>query len=102
MTVTIDITPGEEAWLAEQSAQQGLPPATIIKQLIDAQLPGAEPTEPGDASLNAVDPTQALFTEWDKVDACRTPEQVANDNDLWQQFEAGINATRRTLGMRQL
>ena len=39
MTLNIDITPREEAWLAAKSAEQGLPAAEIVKQLIDAQVP---------------------------------------------------------------
>jgi|HubBroStandDraft_4_1064222.scaffolds.fasta_scaffold369479_2 hypothetical protein len=95
MTLQIDFTPREEAWLAAQAAQQGLQPAEIIKKLVDEHLPP-------EVEIDETDKTVALFAQWDKEDASRTPEETAANDKLWQEFELGINATRQALGMRLL
>jgi hypothetical protein len=69
MTLTIDVTPGEEAWLAERAAQQGVEPSVIIKQLIDAQLPGNAPLETPGSEREYADPTAELFAQWAIEDA---------------------------------
>jgi hypothetical protein len=102
MTVTIDVTPGEEVWLAEQAEKQGVQPAEIIKQLIDAQLPGSAPLEVPASDGENIDPTEALFAQWAKEDEGRTAEEAAADDKLWHEFEQGINDTRRASGMRLL
>lgn len=94
MTLTIQFTPREEAWLAAQAAQQGVPPAEIVKMLVDEHLP---PTDSGET-----DPTLALFAQWKQEDASKTPEEIAVEDQLWREFEQGINATRQAQGMRQL
>ena len=38
MTLTIEFTPCEEACLTAQAAQQGVPPAEIVKMLVDEQI----------------------------------------------------------------
>jgi hypothetical protein len=38
MTLKIDLNPQEEAWLAAQSAQQGVAPKDVIKRMIDERL----------------------------------------------------------------
>ena len=56
MTLTIQFTPREEAWLAAQAVQQGVAPADIVKMLVDEHLPPAE--------IEETDPTLALFEQW--------------------------------------
>jgi hypothetical protein len=63
-------------------------------QSVDIQL---EPMEAGQ-----VDETLALFERWEKQDAARTPEQIAADADIWEEFEKGINTSRQAQGMRLL
>ena len=42
MTLNIDFTPPEAAWLDAQAQQQGLPPAEIIRKMVDAHLHAAQ------------------------------------------------------------
>ena len=95
MTLTIDVTPGEEAWLAEQAEQQGVPPAEIVKQLIGAQLPADPPKETPMVKGVEVDPTLALFEQWAKEDA--TPGLSAKSRAavayLDDRIEQGRNAS---------
>ena len=95
MTLTIEFTPREETWLAAQAVQQGIPPAEIVKRLVDEHISPASESE-------ETDPTMALFAQWAQEDADKTPEEIAAEDQLWQEFEQGINATRQAQGMRQL
>ncbi len=46
MQLTIDFTPQEAAWLHALAQQQGIPPAEIVKRLVDETIPAlAEPPE---------------------------------------------------------
>lgn len=98
MTLTLDLTPTEEAQLKTAAHQKGVDPASLLKQLMSEHLPELA------ASPEALpeDPTLALFAQWAKEDAQVTPEEVAEENRLWEEFERGINETRDALGMRHL
>jgi len=95
MTLTIEFSAREEKWIAAQAAQQGVPPAEIVKRLVDEHISPALGSE-------ETDPTLALFAQWSQEDAAKTPEEIAAEDQLWQEFEQGINATRQAQGMRQL
>jgi len=94
MTLTIDLSPTEEALLATTARQRGLDPAVLAKALVTGHLP-APVTLPED-------PTLALFAQWAQEDAQKTPEEIAQEDRLWEEFESGINETRDALGMRRL
>ncbi len=51
--------------------------------------------------LPAEDPRLALFDKWAE-DAAKTPEEVAQEQQMWEEFERGVNQTRRELGMKEL
>ena len=95
MTLTVQFTPREEAWLAAQAEQQGVLPTEIIKMLVDEHL------SDGGASAET-DPNLALFAQWAQEDANKTSEEVTVEDHIWQEFEEGINATRQAQRMRQL
>ena len=94
MTLPIEFTPREEAWIAERAAQQGVDPAEIVKMLVDEHLSTTMASE-------ETDPTLALFAQWEQEDADKTPEEIAAEDQIWQEFEQGINATRQAQRMRQ-
>ena len=56
-------------------------------------LPAASPAE---------DPTLALFAQWAEEAKAMTPEEQAQEQRLWEQFETGINEARAASGMRRL
>ena len=98
MTLTLELTPVEEAQLTTAARQKGVDPAVFLKQLVTDHLP-----EPVVASeVPSEDPTLALFAQWAKEDAQEPPEESAEEDRLWEKFETGINETRAALGMRQL
>jgi hypothetical protein len=96
MALTIHLTPGEEARLAAAAAAEGILPAELAQRLVAEHLPPAVENGAGE------DPTLALFAQWGRDDAQMTAEEAEEERRLWEQFESGINETRRALGMRQL
>jgi hypothetical protein len=47
-------------------------------------------------------PTEALFRMWEEEDAHLTDKEVESEEQLWEAFQQGINATRSEQGMRRL
>ena len=68
MTLTIHLTPFEEARLAATARKEGLEPAELARKFVTERLPppALDETE---------DPTLALFAQWDREDAEMTPEE---------------------------
>lgn len=99
MTLTIDLSPTEESWLAEAARQKGLAPAALVKQFVTERLPAQSPPMPED---QLEDPTLALFAQWTEEDARMTPEEIAEDNRIWEQFKENINAERDRAGARRV
>jgi hypothetical protein len=50
MTLSIDMTARQEAWIAAQAEERGLAPAQIVRGLIDRQLPAQTPREAAEDS----------------------------------------------------
>lgn len=71
-------------------------PEELARKLLTDHLP------PLAAESQPEDPTLALFRQWEQEDTARTPEEAAQENDLWEQFQANVNETRAALGMRKL
>ena len=94
MTLTIDLTPAEEARLTAAARRAGLAPAEAARKLVTEHLPPAPEGEE--------DPTLALFAQWDAEDRQMTPEEAAEEQRVWERFEGGVNETRQELGMRHL
>lgn len=96
MPLTIDLTAEEEARLELAAKRRGVPPQECAKELLVEHLPLVTQNGAED------DPTLALFAQWEQEDARKTPEETAEEERLWEEFERGINETRAALGMRQL
>jgi hypothetical protein len=96
MTLTIDLTPEEEARLIAIARQKGVAPQECARQLLTEHLPGLT------SNSAREDPALALFAQWEQEDARKTPEEIADEDRLWEEFEQGINETRKALGMRPL
>src|SRR3989442_3825128 len=95
MTLTIELTPIEEAQLTAAVRQAGLDPAELARQLVTTHLPPATPATPED-------PTLALFAQWDADDAQMTPEDIAEAQRDYAVFTQRINAERARAGARIL
>ncbi|WP_089933252.1 hypothetical protein [Candidatus Entotheonella palauensis] len=95
MTLTITLTPAEEARLFTMVQQVGLAPDALAHQILVKQLDcmAPRPTE---------DPTLALFAQWDAEDAQMTAEELAEAQQAYTTFTQNMNAERERLGARRL
>ena len=96
MTLTIELSAAEQARLAAAARQEGMAPAELARRVLAENLPPLSEGAP------AGDPTLELFRQWAAEDAKRTPDEAAQENELWEQFQANLNETRQALGMRRL
>ena len=95
MTLTIELTPEQEARLADAARKEGLEPTVLAQKFVADRLP----TLP---QIPEQDPTLALFEQWRREDAQMTPEESEQERQLWEAVEQGINEARAEQGMRQL
>ena len=93
MTLTIELTPTEEAQLTEAARQEGMAPALLAKQVLTQHLRPKRSTE---------DPMLALFAQWESEDSAMTTEEIAEENRTWVEFKANINAERDRTGARRV
>ena len=54
------------------------------------------------ANEGALSASEALFRQWEQEDATLTDEERQAQEELWQQFQLGINAERAAAGMRAI
>ena len=90
MTLTLDLTPTEEAQITAVAQRTGLTPAEVARKLLTQNLPPVPDAVP----QKTEDSTLALFAQWKAVDAQMTPEEAAEEQRLWEQFEQNVNETR--------
>ena len=103
MTLTIELNPQEEAWIAAQAAHQSLPPADIVKRLIGARLPltsasaAATPTTTIDSENTAA---IALLNYYLETEATDDPEEIRKAEEELAEFKDNMNANRAATGER--
>jgi len=104
MTLTIELSPQEEAWLTDQAAQQGLQPTDVVKRLIDGQLPPAELQETPDQSPPAISAKNAaaiaMLQSWLEEDATDDPEELRQAEEELEELKRNLNANRAATGER--
>ena len=97
MTLTIEFTPQEEAWLHDQATHYGLPPSEIVKRLVEERLPPAKTT-------SGIDPENAaaiaLLDSWLEEDATDDPEQLRKAEKEFEELKRNLNANRAATGER--
>ncbi len=104
MTLHIDVTPREEAWLADQASQLGLPPAEIVKRLIDAQLPPIPMQKEAEQSAHVISAKNAaaiaLLDSW-IAEGTGADEQTKRQAEReLEELKRNLNANRAALGER--
>jgi hypothetical protein len=95
MTLTIHLTPSEEARLEAAAKQEGLGPAELARKLVIERLSHVEPGE-------EQDPTVALFARWDREGAAMTPEEIEEARREAEEFKQNINAERARASVRTM
>jgi hypothetical protein len=92
MTVSIELTPEEEARLQAAAQEQGLDPAECARRVLGEHLP----------ALKRGEATRALFAAWAAEDATDDPKEIAQRNREWEELKAQMNASRAELGAEPL
>lgn len=92
MTLTLDLTPEEEARLESAAQSQGVALSDCAKRLLEEHLP---PIPPGAGTL-------ALFAQWAAEDATDDPEEIAARNQEWEELKRGMNESRAEAGAEPL
>jgi hypothetical protein len=94
MTLTIDLTPAEEARLAAAARRAGEAPADVIRKLVTKHLPPTEREEkpPGTAA--------DLLRGWLRDEATDDPIQLQRAQEELDEFKRNINANRAATGER--
>lgn len=95
MTVTIELSPEQEAHLHAVAQREGLDLAEVLKKFVAEHL---APTPP----VQEQDPTLALFAQWADEDRDITPIEIAEENRTWEEFKININAERDRAGARRV
>ena len=111
----IDLTPTEETRLSAAARQTGLTPAELVKRLAFEHLPDVPATadDAVDARLSQWQEQDGkplppdisvrnLFAQWADEDAPMTDAERGAEDQLWEEFQKSINASRAALGMRQI
>ncbi|MBI3946548.1 MAG: hypothetical protein HY321_11560 [Armatimonadetes bacterium] len=90
MTLTVELTPEEEARLAAAARSQGIGVEECVRKLLAKHLP---PAKPGQATLD-------LLARWLDEDATDDPEEIRKAEEEWEEFKRNINETRAAAGAR--
>ena len=100
MTLTIELTPEDEAKLCLVARTRGMNPTDLARKLVFENLPLVPQGETKEADGEV--PTIALFRKWDEEDANMTPEEIEEAQREWEQFKRNMNAERIRAGSRPL
>ena len=113
MTITVNLTPIEEARLSTEAIQSGLEPEELVQKLLREHLVSSPTTSIEAARLKLrqwqketdtdtfpVVSAHELFARWAEEDVDMTEEEIAADNRLWEEFQRGIDDERTKAGMR--
>lgn len=92
MTLTIEFAPQTEAWLSEQADRLGVPPAEVVKKLVDEQASASTDEIPAAAV--------ALLDRWFEEDATNDPDTLRKADEEYGQLKRSLNANRAATGER--
>ena len=106
MTLTIELTPEQEAKLAAAARRQKIAPQAVIQKLVTL-LPPAEPISRDQPQFtSSVDPENdasiALLNSWLAEDATDDPSAIKAAEEDLAEFKRNMNAPRKEAGARLL
>lgn len=98
MTLTIDLTPSEEARIEASARQQGIAPVDVVKMLVNEHLPSVTPVRAlltkwqqqyglpprPDGKLHSS--FRELLQQWQDEDSLLTSEEIVEQNRLWDEW----------------
>lgn len=100
MTLTIDLTPTEEARLEAAARQEGVTPGEVVRKIVSEHLPTVAVEGAGPSPENAA--AIALLTSWLAEEATDDPEQIRRAEEELVEFKHNLNGNRAATGERLL
>ncbi len=101
MTLTIDLTPAEEARLADAARRAGLAPAEAARKLVTEHLPPIKDERTREEiARNA--PSISLLRSWLAEEATDDPDEIRRAEEELAEFKRKMNANRAATGERLL
>jgi len=101
MTLTIDLTPAEEARLTAAARRAGEAPADVMRKLVTEHLPPIEDERTREEiARNA--PSIALLRSWLAEEATDDPDEIRRAEEELAEFKRNMNANRAATGERLL
>jgi hypothetical protein len=98
MTITLELTPEEQARLSDKAARFGLDVSSYLRRIVETEIsPPAVPTGPLPG-----DRTREILAKWREEDDAMTPEEAAQAEAEWEELKANLNANRAATGERLL
>jgi hypothetical protein len=92
MTLSIELTPEEEARLRDAARIAGVDVAEWARRVVTEHLPSLSP---GQA-------TRDMLRSWQEADATDDPEEIRKANAELTAFKQAMNGTRHAVGARPL
>lgn len=107
MTLRIDFTPTEEAWINGQASILGVSPDEVVRRVVDEKVPPAAPERQtaNDAVIGISAENAAAIAYLDariKAEATDDPEEIRRANEEYEEFKRNLNANRAATGERLL
>jgi len=101
MTLTLELAPETEAWLAAEAEQQGVGPEDVAQRVLNERaMPTGSPVNetPQISARNAA--AMAMLMRWRAEDATDDPEEIRIAEEELAEFRRNMNANRAATGER--
>ena len=95
MTLTIELTPEQEAALRSEATARRTDEVGAVRQWLNGLQATTAPVRARRAQR-----ARELFSQWDSEDEAMTDEESEQAERDWQQFQAAMNTNRAAQGER--
>jgi len=107
MTLRIDFTPKEEAWINGQASSLGVSPDEVVRRIVDQQVPATATERPATNDVaNGISAENAAAIAYldarIKAEATTDPEELRRRREEYEEFTRNLNANRAATGERLL
>jgi hypothetical protein len=107
MTLRIDFTPTEEAWINGQASILGVSPDEVVRRVVNQQLPTGE--IPGPVTASATRPVSernaaaiAYLDARIRAESTTNPEDLLKAAEEYEELKRNLNANRAATGERSV
>jgi len=103
MTLNVDFTPQSEAWIKAEAHKRGVPPAEVIRSVIEERAAEDSGSRNSPANVTAKNAAAiAMFDKWIAEDATDDPEELRKADQEVEELMQSLNRNRVESGERSL